>query len=87
MQIRVPPKLKRLATAKQGRLDELLDKNAEGRITAEERTKLEQLVAQAEQVMVENARRLANASDGEDVEADAGAVAVTVWVKSAHADD
>ncbi len=87
MQIRVPPKLKRLATSKQRRLDELLDKNSEGRITPEERTKLEQLVAQAEQVMVENARRLANASDGEEVGDGAGAVAVTVWVKPEHTDD
>ena len=54
----IPPKLRKFPVAKQRRLDELLDKNREGVITAAERSRLEQLVAEAEQLMVANARLL-----------------------------
>ena len=54
-----PPKVQKFPAAKQRRLDKLLDKNREGTISAKEKGALEQLVAQAEQWMVANARRLA----------------------------
>jgi hypothetical protein len=59
MNDRVLPKLKKLPAAKQRRMDELLERNSEGTITPAEKVKLEQLVAEAEQLMGENARRLA----------------------------
>ena len=40
-------------------MDELLDKNREGNITPQERKELERLVAEAEQLMVANGKRLA----------------------------
>ena len=56
---KTPPVLRRkFPVAKQRRLDELLDKNREGVITAAERTRLERLVAEAEELMVANARQL-----------------------------
>lgn len=58
----VPPRLEKFPAAKQRRLDQLLDKNSEGTITPKEKAKLDQLVAQAEQLMVANARRLAKFS-------------------------
>jgi hypothetical protein len=57
-----PPKLERFSTAKQRRLDHLLEKNSEGTITDKEKVKLNQLVAEAEDLMVRNARRLAEFS-------------------------
>ena len=54
-----PPRVQKLSAAKQRRLDELLDKNSEGTITDQERQTLEKLVGEAEQLMVENAQRLA----------------------------
>jgi hypothetical protein len=42
-----PPRIKKFATAKQRLLDRLLEKNGEGTITRGEKTKLEQLVAEA----------------------------------------
>jgi hypothetical protein len=44
------------------RLDELLDKNAEGDISSVEREELESLVAEAELLMVANAKMLADAA-------------------------
>ena len=84
MKKRLPPKLKKLPAAKQRRLDELLEKNSEGTITPAEKTRLEKLVAEAEQVMVANANRLAEFSESEGADAPAGAVPVTVWVKPEH---
>jgi len=54
------PKLKKFPAAKQRRLDELLDKNSEGTITPSENTRLQRLVAEAEQLMAANARLPAN---------------------------
>ena len=85
MKTPIPPKLKRLPAAKQQRMDDLLEKNREGTITAAEKTKLEGLVAEAEQLMVENAKRLAKFHERETSEAPVGAVPVTVWVKPAPA--
>jgi hypothetical protein len=55
--------IKNFPAAKQRRLDELLEKNSEGSISPAERESLENLVADAEQLMVENALRLAQAHD------------------------
>ena len=60
-----PPKVQRFPAAKQRRLDQLLEKNSEGTITAKERAALEQLVAEAERLMVANGRRLAEFSQSE----------------------
>ena len=51
-------KVVKFPSAKQERLDELLDKNSEGTITRQEKIELEQLVVEVEQLMVANARRL-----------------------------
>jgi hypothetical protein len=53
------PKLRKFPAVKQRRMDELLDKNCEGTITTAEKKRLVALVAEAEKLMVENARRLA----------------------------
>lgn len=45
--------------AMQRRLDYLLEKNSQGSITPKEKATLERLVAEAEALMVANARRLA----------------------------
>jgi hypothetical protein len=81
----VPPRVEKFPAAKQRRLDQLLEKNSEGTITPKEKAKLEQLVAEAEQLMVANARRLAEFSQSERVRAPAGAVPVTVWIQPEHA--
>jgi len=82
----VPPRPERLSAAKQRRLDQLLEKNSEGTITRNEKAKLEQLVAEAEQLMVANAKRLAEFSQSQGVGAPTDAVPVTVWVAPDHAD-
>ena len=92
MNKRVPPKPRKFPAAKQRRLDELLEKNSEGTITPAEKTRLEKLVAEAEQLMVSNTKRLAEFSRREAADAPpgapgaAGAVPVTVWVKPEHAE-
>ena len=77
----VPPRVKRFPAAKQRRLDLLLEKNSEGKITPGERAALEKLVAEAEQLIVANAKRLVDFSGSEASRPPAGAVPVTVWVK------
>ena len=77
----MPPKLQKFPAARQRRLDQLLDKNSEGTITRKEKGTLEQLVAEAERLMVANAKRLAEFAHGEAVRAPAGAVPVTIWVQ------
>ena len=57
--------LQHLAEAKQRRLDQLLDKNSEQTIAADEAVELVQLVAEAEELMVANAKRLAGLSTGD----------------------
>jgi hypothetical protein len=86
MNRRVPPKLKKFPAAKQRRLDELLEKNSEGNITGREKARLEQLVAEAEQLMVANAKLLVQFSQREDAGAPAEAVPVTVWIRPEHAE-
>jgi hypothetical protein len=82
----IPPRPKKFPVGKQRRLDELLEKNSEGTITPAEKARLEQLVAEAEQLMVTNARLLARFSQTESVSVPTGAVPVTVWVKQEHAE-
>jgi hypothetical protein len=77
----LPPKLERFPAAKQRRLDRLLERNSEGTITRKEKAKLDQLVAEAERLMVANARRLREFSQSEGVRAPVSAVPVTVWVQ------
>jgi hypothetical protein len=75
------PKLERFAAKKQRRLDQLLEKNREGTITEKEKARLNQLVAEAEALMVTNARRLADFSQNEAEGVPKDAVPVTVWVQ------
>jgi hypothetical protein len=75
-----PPNLAKLAADKQLRLDELLDKNAEGAITSSERSELETLVAEAESLMAANARLVADFASRQAIAPPPGAVPVTVWV-------
>jgi hypothetical protein len=72
----VPPKVQRFPAGKQRRLDQLLEKNNEGTLTEKQKTTLE-----AEQLMVANARRLAEFSKREAVRPPEGAIPVTVWVQ------
>jgi hypothetical protein len=53
--------IKRLPQEKQHRLDALADKNADGQLTAEERSELNHLVAVAQQLALENAQALVRA--------------------------
>jgi len=86
MSKKVPPKLKQFAPLKQRRLDELLTKNAEGCITDAEKHRLTSLVDEAEQLMVENARRLAAYTEREGSGVPPDAVPVTVWLTPGHAE-
>jgi hypothetical protein len=56
----VETRLRRLSTAKQNRLDALMDKNNEGLLTSAERKELKALVRDAEDVALSNARKLAD---------------------------
>ena len=58
----LPPKVKEFSATKQRRLDESLEKNSEETITPAEKARLEQLVAEAEQLMVANAQVLDGSS-------------------------
>ncbi len=76
-----PPTVKRFPTSKQRKMDALLDKNAEGVISPDERKVLTELVAEAEKLMVENSKALADfVRDHKPTTIPAGAVPVTVWV-------
>jgi len=77
--------LKKFPAVKQRRLDELLEKNAEGTITPSEKQRLEQLVEEAEALMVANARLLARFAEAQGDNLPVAAVPVTVWVKPEHA--
>jgi len=81
MKQRLPPKVAKFPAAKQRALDQLLEKNNAGTIKPDERLRLERLVAEAEQLMVANAKRLAQFARSETAGVPAGAVPVTVWVK------
>jgi hypothetical protein len=77
----IPPKLESFSSAKQRRLDQLLDKNSEGSITESEKAKLKRLVTEAEELMVSNARRLADFSRNEAGRVPPDAIPVTIWVQ------
>jgi hypothetical protein len=81
MKKQLPPKTTKFPIAKQRVLDQLLDKNSAGTITASERSRLELLVGEAERLMVANAKRLARFAESESANVRVGAVPVTVWVK------
>ena len=53
------PRLRRLSTAKQRRLDVLMAGNNEGRLTPAERKELQGLVREAEEIALSNVRKLA----------------------------
>ncbi|MEX2175402.1 MAG: hypothetical protein WD872_13655 [Pirellulaceae bacterium] len=76
----VLPKLKRFPAAKQRLLDQLLDKNSEGTISAPEKTKLKQLVTEAERLMVANGKLLAEFAESQRGALPANAIPLTVWV-------
>ncbi len=76
-----PPRIEKFPAAKQRRLDELLDKNSEGTITPREKARLEQLVAEAERLMVANAKRLAKFVRSQGSGRSQGSVPVTVWMQ------
>jgi hypothetical protein len=76
----MPPKIKRFPAPKQRRLDQLLDKLAEGIINEKEKATLERLVAEAEALMVSNSMRLAEFARSQSPQPPPGAVPVTVWV-------
>ena len=81
MKRQVPPPLQRLPSAKQRRMDELLEKNGEGTISLKEKAVLDRLVARAEELMVANGKRLADyAEKVKDPVHSVDAVPVTVWV-------
>jgi len=82
----IPPRIERFPAAKQRRMDELLDKNSRGTITPEEKARLEELVAEAERLMVDNARRLSEFAERERAGVLADAVPVTVRVQPEHAE-
>lgn len=75
-----PPKIKKFAAAKQRRLDQLLEKNAEGTISAAEKATLEQLVDEAEALMVANSKQLANFARSQSPHPPVAAIPVTIWV-------
>jgi hypothetical protein len=79
-----PPKIQRFPPSKQRRMDELLEKNSEGRITPKEKLRLQALVAEAERLMVANSKRLAEFTKRQA--SPASAVPVTVWVHAEHAE-
>ena len=74
------PKIKQFSAAKQQRLDKLLAKNSAGSITPREQQKLSALVAEAESLMVANAKLLADFAKSQSPAAPLHAVPVTVWV-------
>jgi hypothetical protein len=75
-----PPSIKRFPAGKQRLMDELLEKNAEGKISPKEKEVLKRLVAQAERLMIANGKQLAKFARSNAGRVTKGAVPVTVWV-------
>jgi hypothetical protein len=75
-----PPKIKKFSAVKQRRMDLLLDKNSEGAASAAEKEELKDLVKEAEELMVENYKRLAEYMKSNGGAPSSNAVPVTVWV-------
>ena len=82
----IPPKVQKFPAAKQRQLDRLLEKNSEGKISTEELTLLKKLVAEAEELIVKNSKRLAKFAEKQKGRQPAGAMPVTVWVQPQHAE-
>jgi len=80
MKSMTPPKVERFPAVKQRRMDELLDKSNDGTITAREKLRLEQLVAESEGLAIANAKRLAEFVRSQRIPAERG-IPVTVWVQ------
>ena len=76
-----PPEPQPLPPDKQALLDNLLDQNSEGTISAEDKAALVDLVAEAERLIAENSKRLAEFAQAETPTVPANAMPVTVWVK------
>ena len=57
-----PPKMARMDAVTQDRLDELMGRNTEGKLTLKEHRELERLVEEAERLSLDNARLLAGHS-------------------------
>lgn len=57
---RAEPRIRRLSAAKQQRLDALMAGNNEGRLTRDQRQELQDLVREAEEIALTNARKLAD---------------------------
>ena len=76
-----PPEPTRLAPERQTLMDNLLEQNSEGTISVADQAVLIELVAEAERLMVENAKRLADFAQGESPAVPGDAIPVTVWVK------
>ena len=79
-----PPSPKQFDLAKQAELDGLLTKNSDGKISELEANRLKQLVDEAEQLMVDNGKLLAEFSKSEAPNCPSNAVPVTVWVAPGH---
>jgi hypothetical protein len=77
----VPPKVQKFPTAKQRRLERLLEQNSAGTITPKDKAALERLVAAAEQLMVANLKKLADFARAQQRGAPAKGIPVTVWVQ------
>ena len=75
------PRIEKLPAPKQRRLHALLDKNREERITPKEKARLEELVEEAQRLMVANAKRLAKFAQGSGKRAGANGVPVRVWIQ------
>jgi hypothetical protein len=82
----VLPKLEKFPPAKQRRLDQLLEKNAEGTISPKEKSRLESLVAEADDLMVANSKLLAEFARSQSPPPPVNAVPVTVWINPQLAD-
>lgn len=81
-----PPQPTQLSQDKQLLMDDLLYQNSEGTISADGKATLDALVAEAEQLMVENAKKLADFAKSESPAAPADAMPVTVWIKPSSAE-
>ncbi len=74
------PTIKKYPAAKQRRLDGLLAKNSSGTITPREQGRLRTLVSEAEELMVANAKLLAEFAKSQPPTGLSQAVPVTIWV-------
>lgn len=81
-----PPLAKRFPAAKQRQMDELLTKHANGSISPDEFQVLEKLVADAEELIADNAQRMSEFVASQPEPIPPQAIPVTVWVNPASSD-